>query len=148
MPARIAALTGELPRVWTVTLAGPAPPALPAIAVAPLTELPGLAIPIGAAASSSPNGCRQPPHAFLDPIRRRRRERQPDEVAAAAVDEERLARHVDDAVLDRARHHRVGVDERPAASPRGRIRHADRATSGRRRTPVRSAATITSRLCW
>jgi outer membrane protein assembly factor BamB len=47
-PARLAALTGELPRVWTVTLAGPAAPALPALAVTPLTELPGLAIPIGA----------------------------------------------------------------------------------------------------
>jgi outer membrane protein assembly factor BamB len=46
-PARLAAVTGGLPRVWTVTLAGPAPPALPSIAVAPLTELPGLAIPIG-----------------------------------------------------------------------------------------------------
>jgi outer membrane protein assembly factor BamB len=47
-PARIAALAGELPRVWTVTLAGPAPPALPEIAVAPLTALPGLVIQIGA----------------------------------------------------------------------------------------------------
>ena len=44
-PARIAALAGELPRVWTVTLAGPAPPE---IAVTPLTALPGLLIPIGA----------------------------------------------------------------------------------------------------
>lgn len=46
-PARLVALTGELPRVWTVTLAGPAAPVLPSIAITPLTELPGLAIPIG-----------------------------------------------------------------------------------------------------
>jgi hypothetical protein len=46
-PARIAAVTGGLPKVWTVTLAGPAPPGPPSISVAPLTELPGLAIPIG-----------------------------------------------------------------------------------------------------
>jgi outer membrane protein assembly factor BamB len=46
-PARLVALTGGLPRVWTVTLAGPALFTLPSIAVTPLTELPGLAIPIG-----------------------------------------------------------------------------------------------------
>jgi outer membrane protein assembly factor BamB len=46
-PTRIAAVTGGLEKSWTVTLAGPAlevasPP------VAPLTELPGVAIPVGA----------------------------------------------------------------------------------------------------
>ena len=39
-------------------------------------------------------------------------------------DEERVARDVDDAVLDRARDQRVGVDPLAAASPRGRIRRA------------------------
>ena len=47
MPARIAAVTGGLPKVWTVTLAGPAPADAPPISTAPLTELPGQAIPIG-----------------------------------------------------------------------------------------------------
>jgi len=46
-PTRIAAVTGGLQKVWIVTLAGPAPAGPPAISVAPLTELPGLAIPIG-----------------------------------------------------------------------------------------------------
>jgi PQQ-like domain len=46
-PARLASLTGGLPRVWTVTLSGPAAPGLPSIAVVPLSALPGLAIPIG-----------------------------------------------------------------------------------------------------
>jgi outer membrane protein assembly factor BamB len=47
LPARIAGVTGGLANVWNVTLAGPAPAALPALPIAPLTELPGLAIPIG-----------------------------------------------------------------------------------------------------
>jgi outer membrane protein assembly factor BamB len=46
-PARFAAVTGGLANVWTVTLAGPPPPGPPPIPVAPLTVLPGLAIPIG-----------------------------------------------------------------------------------------------------
>jgi outer membrane protein assembly factor BamB len=47
LPARIVAVTGGLARVWNVTLAGPAPVTPPALKTAPLTELPGLAIPIG-----------------------------------------------------------------------------------------------------
>jgi outer membrane protein assembly factor BamB len=47
MPARIAAVTGGLPKVWTVTLAGPAPAGAPPISTTPLTEMPGQAIPIG-----------------------------------------------------------------------------------------------------
>jgi outer membrane protein assembly factor BamB len=48
LPARIAAVTGGLAKVWTVTLAGPAPAAPPSIPIVPLTELPGQAIPIAA----------------------------------------------------------------------------------------------------
>ncbi len=47
LPARIVAVTGGLAKVWNVTLAGPAPVTPPALKTAPLTELPGLAIPIG-----------------------------------------------------------------------------------------------------
>ena len=86
--------------------------------------------------------------AFLDPLRRRRGERQPQSALAAAVDEERVAGDVDDAVLDRARDHRVGVDRPAAASPRGRTRRADPARSRSPPNSARSAATITSRLCW
>ena len=46
-PARIAAVTGDLQNRWHLTLIGPAAPAVPAIAVDPLTALPGQAIPIG-----------------------------------------------------------------------------------------------------
>jgi outer membrane protein assembly factor BamB len=46
-PARIAAVTGDLQNTWHLTLIGPAPPAVPAIAVDPITALPGRAIPIG-----------------------------------------------------------------------------------------------------
>ena len=47
VPARIAGVTGGLANVWNVTLAGPAPAALPTLPIAPLTELPGRSIPIG-----------------------------------------------------------------------------------------------------
>ena len=46
-PARIAAVTGGLAKVWTVTLVGPAPAIPPSVPIAPLTELPGQTIPIG-----------------------------------------------------------------------------------------------------
>jgi hypothetical protein len=46
-PARIVGVTGGLANVWNVTLAGPAPVALPSLPIAPVTELPGRAIPIG-----------------------------------------------------------------------------------------------------
>jgi outer membrane protein assembly factor BamB len=46
-PARIAGITGGLANVWNVTLAGPAPAALPSLPIAPLTALPGPVIPIG-----------------------------------------------------------------------------------------------------
>jgi outer membrane protein assembly factor BamB len=46
LPARIVAVTGGLARVWNVTLAGPAL-AVPTLPIAPLTELPGLVIPLG-----------------------------------------------------------------------------------------------------
>ena len=84
---------------------------------APLTALPGQAIPIGW--PPAPPG-RLPPAAVTPSsiaIRRRRRERQPDELTAAAVHEKRLARDVDDAVFDRARDHRVGVDGRRQRGP-------------------------------
>ena len=45
-PARIVAVTGGLAKVWNVTLAGPAPVPPPGFPIAPLTELPGLAIPV------------------------------------------------------------------------------------------------------
>lgn len=48
VPPRIAAVTGGLAKVWTVTVAGPAPPAPSSIPIVPLTELPGLEIPIAA----------------------------------------------------------------------------------------------------
>jgi outer membrane protein assembly factor BamB len=54
LPARIAAVTGGLSKVWTVTLAGPAPPGPPSIPIVPLTELPGQVIPI--AAPPAPRG--------------------------------------------------------------------------------------------
>jgi outer membrane protein assembly factor BamB len=47
VPTRIAGVTGGLANVWNVTLAGPAPAALPSLPITPLTELPGRAIPIG-----------------------------------------------------------------------------------------------------
>jgi outer membrane protein assembly factor BamB len=46
-PARVAAVTGDLQNRWHLTLIGPAAPIVPAIAVDPLTALPGQAIPIG-----------------------------------------------------------------------------------------------------
>ncbi len=148
LPARIVAVTGGLAKVWNVTLAGPAPVTPPALPIAPLTELPGLAIPIGKppALPGLPLASRR--DTFFDSLRRRRRERQPDEVPAAAVDEERLPGDVDHAVLDRPRDHRVGVDERrqrrPEEEPAARRRPGD----ARRRTHASSAPTITSRLCW
>jgi eukaryotic-like serine/threonine-protein kinase len=47
LPPRIAAVTGGLAKVWTVTLVGPAPPAPPPIADTPLTVLPGQVVAIG-----------------------------------------------------------------------------------------------------
>jgi outer membrane protein assembly factor BamB len=52
--ARLAALTGGLQNVWTLTLAGPPPSLPPSPKVVPLTELPGSLIPVGA--PSSPPG--------------------------------------------------------------------------------------------
>jgi outer membrane protein assembly factor BamB len=46
-PTRIAALAGGLENIWKLTLAGPPPPALPAMKVEPLTALPGQTVPIG-----------------------------------------------------------------------------------------------------
>jgi outer membrane protein assembly factor BamB len=53
-PARLAVLTGDLNNQWALTLVGPAPPALPDIAVTPLTVLPGTAVPLGSARSVRP----------------------------------------------------------------------------------------------
>jgi len=47
-PTKLAAITGGLQNLWTLSLAGPPPPALPSPRVAPVTELPGLVIPPGA----------------------------------------------------------------------------------------------------
>ena len=46
--ARLAALTGGLQNVWTLTLAGPPPSTPPSPEVVPLTGLPGSLIPVGA----------------------------------------------------------------------------------------------------
>jgi outer membrane protein assembly factor BamB len=52
--ARLAALTGGLQNIWTLTLAGPPPLMPPSPGVVPLTQLPGSPIPVGA--PSSPPG--------------------------------------------------------------------------------------------
>jgi outer membrane protein assembly factor BamB len=46
-PVRVAALAGGLNNKWTLTLAEPPPPTPPDLKVAPLTVLPGVAIPLG-----------------------------------------------------------------------------------------------------
>ena len=82
VPRRLAMLSGGLNNRWKLTLAGPPPATLPSMPVEPLTALPGLVVPRRSCRQFLPNSRRQPPDAFLDPLRRRRRERQPDVAAA------------------------------------------------------------------